>query len=875
MDRRTIAHYEILEEIGAGGMGVVYRARDTRLDREVAVKALPEGLAQDAERLARFEREAKLLASLNHPHIAAIHGLEKADGQPFLILELVEGETLAKRIARGPVPVEEALELGRQIAEALEAAHERGVVHRDLKPANVKVTPEGQVKILDFGLAKAWAPQPTGGDFTQSPTLTAQMTGQGVLLGTATYMSPEQVRGQEADKRADIWAFGCVLYEMLTGRRMFAGDTVSDILAAVLRADPEWDELPATTPRAIRRLLHRCLARDPDRRLHDMADARIEIEDALAGEEEPSRSEVVAAPAPQPVWGRLLPWALVGGLALLAGWLAQRSKVPEPEMPLRKLEIAEMEEVSLFGFGLGGMISPDGSSVAYVSDGKLRLRRLEEFEPREIPGSNFESTPFWSPDSRWLAYPAGRTLWKVPVVGGEPKAITDLPTNVGPFGGSWGKDGHIVLTTGYSGLLEVSAQGGDLREVLAPDTETEADFHHASLLPEGKGVLFGIHYKNRPEGPLAVWDGESRKVLLEVEGLGFETPVYSPSGHILFVRRPTSFGIWAVPFSLDDLEITGEPFILALDAHSPSVAADGTLVFIRGVEEEMRELVWLDRSGRELGVAGVAQPGIREFALSPQGDLVVLSASEGNSRELWIQDLERGTKNQLTFSPDEIRGSSFSPDGQHVAYFVQANDPRMYVVDIEGRQEPIDLGPGGRPSWSWERNLLVYEIYGARGLWYMELGEDGAPGEPQLILDAPGDESEPVLSPDGRLLAYSSDESGRFEVYLTRFPSGEGKWQVSSEGGALPRWSPSEDELFYMDGEGNLLGVRVVSGSSPRTGAPVLLFSGRSYGLGGDREYVPAEDGTRFLLARSVSEDREKLKLLLVQNWFAEFEGNH
>ncbi|HVS03843.1 MAG TPA: protein kinase [Thermoanaerobaculia bacterium] len=874
---RRLGHFEITARLGEGGMGVVWRAIDAQLGRQVAIKVLPEAFTEDPERLARFEREAKLLAQLNHPNIAQIYGLEASGETRALVMELVEGPTLGERLALGAVPVDEALAIARQIAEALEEAHEKGIIHRDLKPQNIKLTPEGKVKVLDFGLAKALDPA-TGAsgamlDRSHSPTMTLGATVQGVILGTAAYMAPEQAKGQAADRRADIWAFGVVLYETLTGGRLFTGDSVPDTLAGVLRSGIDLERLPVDTPPSVRRLLRRCLERNPKNRLHDIADARIVLQEVLAGGVEHTPTAAAPAiPAPRPVWRQVLPWALAAGSALAFAWLALRPPSPSREMPLRKLEITELDEVGLFGFGIAAAISPDGSAVAYLSEGKLWLRRLSELEPRQVPGSQFESMPVWSPDSRWLVYPAGRKLWRVSVEGGEPRAIADLPTNVGPFGGGWSEEGRIILTTGYSGLLEVSAQGGNLREVLAPDPETEADFHQASLLPGGRGVLFSIHYKDRPEAPIAVWDGRSRKVLLEEEGLGLEQPVYSDSGHLLFYRRPTNAGLWAVPFSLEGLEVTGEPFLVAPDADSPSLAADGSLVFVRGVEAAMRELVWVDRSGREIEVAGVAQPGILQLALSPQGGRVALSAAEGNSRDLWLQDLERGTKSRLTFGADAVNGMTFSPDGQRLAYYVAANEPQIYLLDVEARSPPLRVGPGGRPHWS-PTGELVYELFGARGIWYVDFAEDGTPGEPRLILDPPADESEPEVSPDGRLLAYSADESGRFEVYLTRFPSGEGKWQVSSQGGALPRWGPAGDEIFYVDAEGDVMSAPVSGGPSPRVGAPVRLFSGLPYGLGGDRELAVGEEGARFLVSRRVGEVREKPKLVLVQNWFAEFRG--
>jgi len=889
----TLSHFRITAKLGEGGMGEVWQAEDTKLGRGVAIKVLPEAVAADPERLARFEREAKVLASLNHQNIAGIHQVEEADGKHFLIMELAEGETLQERMQRGALPVEEALPIALQIGIGMEAAHARGIIHRDLKPANVKIAPDGQIKVLDFGLAKALhtaagaadvgeglAPSqgesPSPAALSLSPTLTAQMTKAGVLLGTAAYMSPEQARGQEADKRADIWAFGVVLQEMLTGQKLFAGDTVSDTLAAVLRAEPRWEDLPAETPLAVRRLLRRCLERDPNRRLHDIADARIEIEDAMAAPDETQVTEhPTGGTAPQPTVLRLAPWAIAAVLAVTLGWYTTRPADDAPGLPHRKLQIAEIENLSPNIFTIyGAQISPDGTTVAYLSDSQLWLRKLDELESRVASDSTYESAVIWSPDSQWLIYPAGRTLWKISATGGEAKAIADLPTNVGPFGGGWTDDGKIVFTTGYSGLLEVSAQGGDLSVLLEPDPESEVDFHHALVLPEGKGVVFGIHYKDRPEGPLALWDGAERRILFEVEGSSLDTPVYSPTGHILYVRRPASSGIWALPFSLDSLEVTGEPFFVARDVVSPSVALDGTLTYLGGVHHMPRELVWLDRSGQEQQIVGQPQPGVGEPTLSPDLTRVAVSAWEGSSREIWVQDLDRGTKSQITFSPDEERNPEWSPDGRQLVYFTWANEPSMYLMDLEGRSEPIYLGPGGRPVFAPDGRTVVFERFGARGLWYMELAEDGSVGEPIEILDPPSDESEPAVSPDGRWLAYAGDETGRSEIYLTQFPTGEGKWQVSTEGGASPRWSPDGEELFFIDSNGFLAAVEIASSSRPVQGAPETILGGLDYGLGGELTYAVGNRGERILVVRDLEEAQQNPKLMLVQNWYAEFSGS-
>ncbi len=768
---KTLSHFKITAKLGEGGMGEVWLAEDTKLGREVAIKVLPETVAADPERLARFEREAKVLASLNHQNIAGIHQVEVTSGKHFLVMELAGGETLQERMQRGALPVEEALPIALQIATAMEVAHAMGIIHRDLKPANIKIAVDGQVKVLDFGLAKAMDANAasTSGEgagpspISMSPTLTAQMTQAGVLLGTAAYMSPEQARGQEADKRADIWAFGVILQEMLTGQKLFAGDTVSDTLAAVLRADPEWEALPADTPRPLRRVLRRCLERDANRRLHDIADARIEIEDAIKapaetkGVEEASRSAAPRSPVT-----RLLPWGIAAALALALVWFATRPAVENRTLPHRKLEVTEIENLNPFIFNIyGAQISPDGSTVAYVSKDQLWLRRLDELESRVATDSTFESAVVWSPDGQWLVYPAGRTLWKISATGGESRPVADLPTNVGPFGGGWTEDGKIVFTTGYSGLLQVSEQGGDLTTILEPDPETEVDFHHARVLPEGKGVLFGIHFKDRPEGPLALWDGTERRILYEIEGSSMETPVYSPTGHILYVRRPESPGIWALPFSLENLDVTGEPFLVARDVVSPSVSNDGTLTYLSGVFHAPRELQWIDRQGNKLGVAGLPQIGISEPALSPDLTQVALTAWEGSSREIWVQDLERGTKRQITFTSQEERSPYWSPDGRRLVYYTLLNEPEMHLVDLEDANQSVPLGSGGRPSFALDGEVIVFERFGARGIWYLELDENGAPGEPILILDPPGDESEPTVSPDGKWLAYSGDETGR------------------------------------------------------------------------------------------------------------------
>ncbi|HVS01733.1 MAG TPA: protein kinase, partial [Thermoanaerobaculia bacterium] len=594
-----LAHFEITAKLGEGGMGEVWRAQDTRLGRQVAIKVLPERFVADPDRLARFEREARVLASLSHRNVAGIHEVGEEAGRHYLVMELVEGETLAERIARGRLPPEEALPIALAIAEALEAAHARGIVHRDLKPANVKIEPGGRVKVLDFGLAKALEPAPgtpgaTG--LAHSPTLTYQATQAGVLMGTAAYMSPEQARGQESDRRVDIWALGVVLFEMLTGRMAFPGDTISDTLASVLKTETDWKQLPPEVHPEIRRLLERCLEKDPDRRLHDIADARIVLADAVAGRlEEPVVLAAGAEASASRSWWVVAAAAAVAGAAAaaLAMWLA---RPPDPSPPLRKLELPVAGAGELAASRVGPAISPDGRWVAYGSQGRLWLRDLEGVESLEVPGGEGAERPFWSPDSRWLAFGVGDRLVKFPIGGAGSVVVAKLPSSMSTVGGGgWMPAGRIVFATGDKGLFEVSEKGGDPRPLLEPG-EGEQDFHNVAPLPDGRGVIFVVH---RGEGidTLELFAEGKRKQLLRLPGETLYTPVYSPSGHVLYERATTVPGVWALPFSLDDLEVTGEPFLVAANASVPAAARDGTLVYVRGSSAALSRLAWVDRSG--------------------------------------------------------------------------------------------------------------------------------------------------------------------------------------------------------------------------------------------------------------------------------------
>ena len=677
---KKISHYSVTEKLGAGGMGEVYRATDTKLNRDVALKILPEAFANDAQRMARFSREAQVLASLNHPNIAAIYGLEEADGIRCLVLELVEGPTLAERIAAGPLPTEEALNIAKQIAEALEAAHEKGIIHRDLKPANVKVTPEGMVKVLDFGLAKALEDDPSSIDISESPTLSVAATQAGVILGTAAYMSPEQARGQAVDKRADIWAFGVVLYEMLTGKRTFQGETISDTLAAVLRAEVDWEAVPAGTPATIRKLLRRCLDKDRKRRLRDIGEARIAIEEYLA---DPAAASVLIstpAVAPQPLWQRILPWVF-GGAMTLAFLLTLWSPWVQPERtsPVRlKVEISP-EEPLFTAQGAAVALSPDGQTLAYVAQSggtsRLYIRPLDQLQATLLSGTEGARDPFFSPDGRWVAFFTNNALKKVSVTGGTPLTLCETQIN---RGGTWGPDDTIVFASHITaGLSRIPATGGTPEEITTRG-EGERSHRWPHFLPNGKAVLFialgqGAVYDDATIEALVLRTGE-RKVLHE----GGTYPRYLPSGstgHLVYVREATLF---AAPFDPDRVEVTGQPAPVLEGVASLGIPANGgaqyafsptgTLVYLPGAaSSSVYSLVRADRSGQATPLSD-DQRFYGKPRLSPDGRRVALTVGEAASWDIWVYEIERGTMSRLTFQGNSNDAPAWTPDGQRIAF---------------------------------------------------------------------------------------------------------------------------------------------------------------------------------------------------------------
>jgi eukaryotic-like serine/threonine-protein kinase len=857
-----IGVYEIAGALGAGGMGEVYRARDTELDRDVALKVLPAAFMADADRLMRFEREAKTLAALNHPNIAAIYGLERSGSTTALVMELVEGDDLSGLIARGPMPAADVLPIATQIAEALEAAHEQGIIHRDLKPANVKVRDNLTVKLLDFGLAKAL--EPSGVPTTAGATMTSPaVTAMNVILGTAAYMSPEQARGRPVDKRADIWAFGCVLFEMLTGRQLHQGESVSEVLAAVIKDTPDLSVLPAATPPALRAILTRCLERDPRKRLRDIGEARILLESPTALDDAPTASAVSAPPKRR----SSLVWAagLAGALAIGAGAAWVLKQPPDVDLPVRRLEIQTPDRLRV----VEAAISPDGRAVAFATVQKAWIKRLDRAEPIEIPGGGPVRAFFWSPDGSQLGFQARGHLWKVPGTGGTPVEIGVVARDLSVAGGAmWLPGDRIVYSTGGSGLLEISAEGGETKRLLDPEPKTELDFHEPSPLPDGKGILLIPHRTMNPMMAIELFDGRTRREIYR-SGSRLRYPVYSPSGHLLFSRDGS---IWALPFDLATGTVAGEPFLVAADSGRPTVSSDGTLVVVPEAAPSDLQLAWITREGKPVASLGRGGIAIRYPRLSPDGRQVAVQISDAAQSDIHIFDVVKGTDRRLTFEPGADSGPVWSPDGRHVVY---SCGQAVCARPADGSGNQVKLIDNARyPAVSHDgKSLLFARDNGASlaDIYAVELAPTGfaAPtaGSARLLVTALGRQLFPDVSPDGKLLAYESTETGESEIYITTFPAGQGKWQVSKAGGGAPRWSRTGDRL-YFDSANHMMESVIERTPAPAAATPVDLFAGEALAVrlvtfGFDRSI----DDSRFLVPRPTSALSDIGALLLIEQW--------
>ena len=876
---QTISHFKVIEKIGQGGMGVVYRAQDTNLSRDVAIKVLPEQFTQDPQRLARFEREAKLLASLNHPNIAAIHSFEHSDDIHFLVLELVEGETLADLLTKGPVPVEKTLELCQQIAEGVEAAHEKGVIHRDLKPANVKVTPEGKVKILDFGLAKAFEGEVPVTDISQSPTLTEEMTRAGVILGTAAYMSPEQAKGKPVDKRTDIFAFGCVLYELLTGKRAFEGETVTETLAKVLEGEPDWNALPGVLPSTIRFLISRCLQKDPAKRLQHIDGARILIEEALTGAVNASAIEVSGA-TQAPLWRRAIPWSVAAVAVVVAG-LAWWSLTPLEPKPLRKFVLTPSPSAPLVNRGGNDLaISPDGRQVIYRSSSQqLYLRSLDELVDRPIPGTEGAAgQAFFSPDGDSLAFFADSKLKKVSLMGGPPITLSDAP----PTGrtGSWDDEGTIVFSAGrgtVTVLYQVSAAGGE-PELLATPNADDGEIRYVTphVLTDGENVLFSINSGPGIPYQIAVLSLETKeqKTILA----NGRQAHYVPTGHLVYEQG--SGTLMAVPFDLARLEVTGDPVPVLEGVRQAaggsvdySLSTEGTLVYVPSGENVASTLVWVDREGTERLVTqekrGYSSPDI-----SPDGKQVALQMIEDTGNlNVWTYDFDGDSFSRLTFEGTRNGSPTWSPDGEWIMF--QGGDPgarglARQRADRSGSVERLTTSsiaqiPG---SWSPDGRVLALTLQpGDTDIALFSMEDDS---EPQPFIQSSTWECCPMFSPDGQWLAYVSEDTGQPGVYVRPYPEPDVKWLVSGEeGGSEPVWSPDGTELFYRS-DNKMMVVSIRTEPTFNASRPQVLFEG-SYLVTtltrGNQYYDISPDGQRFLM---IKEPEGQSQINVVLNWFEE-----
>jgi serine/threonine protein kinase/Tol biopolymer transport system component len=869
----SLGPYEIVVAIGAGGMGEVYRARDTKLNRDVALKILPSAFTNDVERLARFNREAQVLASLNHPNIAAIYGFEDSGATHALVMELVEGEDLSAHIARNALPLAEALPIAKQIAEALEAAHEQGIVHRDLKPANIKVRADGTVKVLDFGLAKAIDPaSSSNGEVMNSPTMTARATQLGMIIGTAAYMSPEQAKGKPVDKRADIWAFGVVLFEMLSGRRLFVGEDVSDVLAAVLRQDIEWAALPTNTPARLRRVLERCLDRDVKTRLRDIGEARVELTGIAS-----RAPDDAAASGGTPRSGRPSMIALTaGGLAILAtGALADRYFLRNPTPPpSTEVRLALVPPVGLT-FEAGRLdtviVSPNGRQLAFSArsaDGKRQLyvRALDGVDAKLLPGTQEPIKPFWSADSKSIAFGAQGKLKRVDISGGQPAIIADAPRL---NGGAWNRVGAIIFSPDYNaGILQVSDRGGATKVVTMPDaSRQEVALADPAFLPDDVHFLFSGGAPGKQEVRVGSLSSSQTTVVVEGGRAQFVSPnriVFERAGRLMtgtFDPQRLLLGDDLAAAMTDDDGSTNR------GDTTFSVSDTGVLVRKNGFAPDY-QLVWFDRQGRSLGTVGAPTQGGAGEALapriSPDGARVAIQrrGASDDQHGLWVIDLLHGLPTRVSSALGQY--PLWSPDGRQLVWLQNVNGAAgLYRVAANGLGSAelllkIGSEAGGTTfpnDWSTDGRFILYHTRGVKtriDLWALPLFGDR---KPYPVLNTEFDEGPGVLSPDGRWLAYRSDVSGTYEIYVQSFTAdghaGSERVRISTNGGSQPRFRPDGRELFYLADDGRLMAVPITAqGATFEHGEPKALFKTRTFPpiVEVRYEYDVTRDGQRFLM---------------------------
>jgi len=916
--------YEILSTLGAGGMGEVYRARDQKLDRDVAIKVLPQAFAADPDRIARFEREARTLAALNHSNIAHIYGLERLVGQvgttPALVMELVEGPTLADRVARGPIPLKEAISIAKQIADALEGAHEQGIIHRDLKPANIKVRADGVVKVLDFGLAKALDPTGASGaggaggagaaggpghSFTNSPTITTPaMTAVGIILGTAAYMSPEQAKGLPADKRSDIWAFGCVLYEMLTGRRAFFADDVSTTLARVIEREPDWTALPARTPASVRRLLRRCLEKDRKRRIADASDVKLELSDAESEPEGAAATEAeTSARRTSRARGVFVPLIAAVAAAVVTGGIVWRVRQPlEVPRHLTRFSIDLPDQTTVIFPRDPVTISPDGTHVVYSANQRLYVRALDQLDAAPLADTEsggltgFARAPFFSPDGQWIAYWQQGQLRKMPLGGGAPLPICDMTAP--PFGATWGADGRIVWGNGAGGIMTVSEAGGTSAPIVTTKTGEVATM--PQMLPGGKWLLFLLHTAGAAldQGQAVVQSpatSERRVLLNNVRDVRFV-----PSGHLVYGRANT---LLAQAFDPLRLKLSGEP-VPVLDGVSNAspagpgmfyaVSSTGSLVYVPGTitnTTSATSLVRVGRDGTRTVLAEVA--GMSWFPrFSPDGTRVAYGLSRGPTlndlSDLWVLDVARGARTRVTFAKNNRFYPIWTRDGLRLTFADGTEATNRVLTALAdgtgGVQTLLDTGTRRYPtSWSHDGKALALYVGGlssagggtpSRDIWMLHVDGDKPTATP--FVETPFEERGAIFSPNDHWIAYVSNKSGQNDIYAHPYPGPGGEVTVSVGGGQEPVWAPSGRELFYRH-DGKLLAVSIEErGTSLIVGSPKRVFDD-PYRLdtggaaGGVANYDVSPDGQHFVMVeerKSPSDDAsQRSRIQVMLNW--------
>jgi serine/threonine protein kinase/Tol biopolymer transport system component len=886
---QRIGAYHILGPLGAGGMGEVYRARDTRLGRDVAIKILPAAFTSHPDRLARFEREARVLASLNHPHIGGIYGIEDAPTESgphlrALVLELVEGETLADRIARGPLRIGDALAIARQIADALDAAHEKGIVHRDLKPANIKITPEGVVKVLDFGLAKL---EVLAGDEsgTASPTITVGDTRAGLVIGTAAYMSPEQARGQAVDKRTDIWAFGCVLYEMLTGRAAFAREALSDTLAAVIEREPDWTLLPLDTPVNVARIAKRCLAKDPRRRLRDIADAAAELDLAA-----------VLPSAPTPVARHFRRGYIVASIAAvllaalgIAAWSFRGSRDILPvsaALTRTTIILPANQRLATADSDYPLAVSPDGATFAYVAEHEgqtqLYVRELGALEPRAIPGATAPWQPFFSPDGKWVGFFSDGALQKVAVAGGVPLRICSVMGR--SMGASWGPDDTIVWATRGAGLSKVSA-GGGVPQPLAGSSPAA----WPEILPDGKTVLFTTGASQEASAIAAQsLDGGAKRIVARTTDSPLDGPAVLGAGqgiaqvravtngnYLVYGQSQNPGAIRAIPFDFNSLTANGSPRALADSVERArngggvyfAVSRTGLLLYAS--TGDRHQLVWVDRNGTATPISS-DRAAFRSPALSPDGTQIAVAVNDDTRRsDIWIYDVDRGTKRRLTTERHNL-SPVWAPDGRRITFSAggifeltaDTGGTRATLFSPEQVHAHLPAGTFPYPtSWSRDGRDLLFQADG-QDVWALSRA---TPADPHPLVQGPFNEHDAQFSPDGRWVVYVSDESGREEIYVRPYRGATSPFVVSRDGGTYPLWSRDGREIFYRQGDA-LMAVSVQANPF-HTDKPQQLFTGPYTGAGRESSFAVSPDGKHFVMVKS-DEASTLTQLTVVQNWF-------